>query len=83
MYNRSEIMKRAWELKRKLDVTIGEALQMSWKIAKKEIALKEDYDRPEGKVTFNIWANYGKVRAYYNCSWMSKYQNGKGNFINL
>lgn len=83
MYNKSAIMKRAWELKRKLNVTIGEALKMSWRMAKQEAALKEYHCEPEGRVTFNIWQNYGLVRAYYKCSWMSKYQNNKGNYISL
>ena len=82
-YNRSEIMKRAWEIKRKLDNTISEALKMSWILAKKAEELKEDYARPEGIVKFNIWANYGYVRAYYTCSWRSKYQNNKGHYVDL
>ena len=65
-YNRSEIMKRAWEIKRKLDNTISEALKMSWILAKKAEELKEDY-----------------ARAYYTCSWRSKYQNNKGHYVEL
>ena len=84
-YNRAEIMKRAWELKRKLNNTFAEALTMSWKIAKAELRIRNEYDRFEeyDKVTFNIWAGYGKVRAYYTCSWKSKYANGKGKYIDL
>lgn len=82
-YNRSEIMKRAWEIRKKLKNTLSAALKISWMLAKKAVALKEEYDRPEGRVEFNIWANYGKVRAYYTCSWRSKYQNNKGHYIAL
>ena len=83
-YNKSEVMKRAWELHRKLNNTFSEALKMSWKIAKKEVELKEEYYEPEGKVTFNIWSNYGKIRAYYKCSWRSNYSNNKkNNYIDL
>ena len=56
---------------------------MSWILAKKALELKEEHDRPNGRVEFKIWANYGKVRAYYTCSWRSKYQNNKGFFVNL
>ena len=82
-YDRSEIMKKAWEIKRKLDNTLSEALKMSWKLAKVALELKEEYNRPSGNVNFNIWANYGKVRAYFTCSWRSKYQNNKGCYIEL
>lgn len=82
-YNKSEIMKRAWEISRKLNNTFSEALKMSWKLAKTERELKERHCEPEGKVTFNLWANYDKVRAYYKCDWRSKYQNNKGNYIDL
>ncbi|KHO32078.1 hypothetical protein OR62_13785 [Clostridium tetani] len=82
-YNRTEIMRRAWEIKRKLNNTLSEALKMSWMLAKKAVEFKEEYDRPEGTVRFNIWANYGKVRAYYTCSWRSKYQNNKGYYVAL
>lgn len=82
-YNRSEIMKKAWEIKRKLNNTLSTALKMSWMLAKKAVELKEEYDRLEGIVEFNIWANYGKVRAYYTCSWRSKYQNNKGYYVTL
>lgn len=82
-YNLSKIMKRAWEIARKLKNSFSQALRMSWKIAKFEAFIKEDYDRPEGTVEFNVWEGYGKVRAYYKCSWMAKYQNNKGNFIDL
>ncbi|MDU2491359.1 MAG: hypothetical protein E6X14_08190 [Clostridium celatum] len=82
-FDRAEIMKRAWEIKRKLKNTLATALKMSWILAKKALELKEEHDRPNGRVEFKIWANYGKVRAYYTCSWRSKYQNNKGFFVNL
>lgn len=82
-YNRTEIMKKAWEIKRKLNNTLSIALKMSWVLAKKALALKEEYYELEGKVEFNIWARYGKVRAYYICSWKSDYQNNKGFYVDL
>lgn len=76
-YNLSKIMKRAWSIVRKLKNTFSEALRMSWKMAKFEVAIKKEWYRPEGTVEFNVWQGYGYVRAYYKCSWMSKYQNNK------
>ena len=38
-YNKSEIMKKAWELKKSLRITMSEALKKSWEAAKKN-ALK-------------------------------------------
>lgn len=83
-YNLSKIMKRAWEIVRKIKNSFSEALRMSWKIAKFEIYIKEKECSPAGKIDINIWEGYGKIRAYYKCSWMSKFQNNKKtNFIDL
>lgn len=85
-YNLSKIMKRAWEIVRKLKNKFSEALKMSWKIAKMELSLRKEYCRFENhdEVTFNIWKGYGRVRAYYTCSWRSNYANSKKtNFIDL
>lgn len=82
-YNKVQIMKKAWEIKRKLNSTLSLALRMSWVLAKKALNLKEEFDMLEGEVKFNIWSNYGKVRAYYTCSWRSSYQNNKGYYVAL
>lgn len=85
-YNLSKIMKRAWEIVRKLKNNFSQALRMSWQIAKMELSLREEWDRfdEDDKVTFNVWEGYGRVRAYYRCNWLSKYQNNKKtNFIDL
>ena len=76
-YDLKKIMKRAWEIMRRVNCTFSAALKFSWKMAKKEISLKEEWYRPEGTVTFNIWAGYGHVRAYYKCDWRSNYYNNK------
>lgn len=56
-YNLSRVMKRAWEVKRKLNNEFSEALRMSWKMEKFEISAKENDRRTHelDKVTFNIW----------------------------
>lgn len=76
-YDLSKIMKRAWEIVKKTGVKFAEALKFSWVIAKKEIELKKEWYADNGVVTWNIWCGYGKVRAYYKCNFMSKYQNSK------
>lgn len=79
-----EIMVRAWEFFKKLDKDFSTCLKFSWALAKKEVALKEEWDRMDGVVTFKLWNNYGKVRAYFTCDWRSKYSNTKkNNFVEL
>lgn len=52
-------------------------------VAKSEELKQKEYE-PDGKVKFNIWVKGDKIRAYYKCSWYSKYANGKWyNFIDL
>jgi len=83
-YNLKEIMVKAWEIKRKFDWTIAKALKAAWVMAKKAFALKEEYDRPEGKVEFELWQGGIHTRAYYTCDWKSKYANScKYNFVEL
>jgi hypothetical protein len=85
-YDLSKIMKRAWDIKKKANNTFAQALKMSWKIAKFEVSLLVKYGKEEtGKVVFNLWVNYGKVRTYYKCSWFSNYENthSKVNYIDL
>lgn len=84
-YDMKKIMKKAWEISRKLKTYFGRALKISWFLAKKEIELKEEYSArsTDGIVTFNIWEGYGKLRAYYKLSWWSNYQNGRGHFIEI
>lgn len=85
-YNLSEIMKRAWEVVRVAKTSFSAALRFSWACAKKAIELKtKEYRTHEDcKVSFTIWAKYGKVRAYYRCNWWSKYSNSKSyNFVEM
>ena len=83
-YNRKEIMKRAWEIKNKTDMSFSEALKASWKLAKKENEMKAADNAEDGTVKFNIWVGYGYVRAYYTRSWVSRYQDKKKtNYISL
>lgn len=70
-----EEVKKASEIAQRYDVTIENALVM----AEKETELNR-----EGTVTWRIWKNYGKYRAYYTVSGRSKYANNKkDNFVEL
>lgn len=86
-YNLSEVMKRAWEIVKKANVSFSLALKFSWTCAKKAVELKMAEHRennPTCNVNFSIWAKFGKLRAYYRCNWWSKYSNGKSyNFIEM
>lgn len=85
-YDLRKIMKRAWEINKKVKNSFAQALRMAWRIAKFEVSLREKYGREDrGTVEFNLWTNYGKVRAYYKCSWFSNYENthSKVNYIEL
>ena len=85
-YDLRKVMKRAWEICRKVKNSFSQALKMAWKIAKFENRYMDKnggYIR-EGNMTFNIWTGYGMVRAYFKASWESKYSNDKkSNFIEL
>lgn len=85
-YDLRKIMKRAWEICRKVNNSFAQALKMAWKIAKYEVSLLVKYGKEKtGKVEFNLWVAYGKIRAYYKCSWFSKYENttSRMNYIDL
>lgn len=123
-YNKKEIMKRAWEIKKEADrkakndiaartgclrelrpeekAIFGECLKAAWKevnraevlteelnismgdalrLAQKEyeISLGHDYG-----VTWKLWSNYGKKRAYFRVASWSNYANNKSyNFVEL
>lgn len=80
----SECLKMAWaEVKRaeEIEEKLKVSSEQAGKIAKKDAELCRDYN---GSVVWNIWSNYGKIRAYYKVSGRSNYQNSKSdNFISL
>lgn len=81
-YNKSAIMKRAWELVKKLAVTMSEALKQSWKEAKnmcKDLAKTIESNLESvlynnkyitagtnRKITINDWEKGDKKRTYFN-----------------
>lgn len=75
-YNLSKIMKRAWELVKKLGLSISEGLKKAWKEAKN---IKEKFNKVAkiqktgmlynsecDFLTFKLWEKYGKKRIYIN-----------------
>lgn len=41
-YDRKKIMKRAWILKKTMNIELGQAIKMSWAIEKKAVKLAEE-----------------------------------------
>lgn len=77
-YNLSNIMKRAWELVKKVGMTISTGLKKSWAEAKmaeetmreKVVAQIKDLiscatDVFEYSISENAWEKYGKSRTYF------------------
>jgi len=85
IYDVKTILKRAHNIKKQAGCTMSEALKFSWAIEKKEIEIRTYNARFDGEVvTWSIWTGYGKVRAYYTCSWRSKYADAKKtNFVSM
>lgn len=80
----SVCLKMAWAEARKA-ATVAEKYNVSFEDAMKIVAQENRMIVTYGgTVTWRIWRNYGKARAYYTCSGRSKYQNNKkDNYIDL
>lgn len=69
--------KKAVKYSKKYEVSMDNAFEM----VAKETELIAECD---GEVTWKVWRNYGKCRAYYKVSTRSKYANSKkDNFVVL
>lgn len=82
-YNKSDIMKKAWEIKRKSGNTFSASLKMAWSLAKAILTMKKEDYVEDGTVDVRFWFNYGKARAYITRSWVSNFQNKKGYYVDL
>lgn len=78
-YNKSDIMKNAWNLVKTYGINISIALKSAWALAKALIAAEEHTDDYAGKarVMANDWVKYGKNRTYvevrhYTNAWTLK-----------
>lgn len=65
-YNKSEIMKNAWNIRRTTNINMSTALKAAWALAKAMNAAEET-GKDSGwnyKVSANDWIKYGKNRTY-------------------
>lgn len=89
MFNKSEIMKRAWEIRNNHNVSMSIAMKSAWSIVK---TLRETEEHMEdycghAKVKENIWVKGNKARAYisiryYTNAWNLKREKSFG-YIDL
>lgn len=83
-YDMRQIMKDAWELKKRTEKVFSECLKMAWTLAKSLVEIrKKDRNENTGVIRVNFWCKYNKFRAYIERSWDSKYQNSLGYYIDL
>ena len=65
-YNKKNIMKNAWDIRRGNNVSMSVALKAAWAI-EKAMAAAEEAGKESGwnyKVSANDWNKYGKSRTY-------------------
>lgn len=89
-YNKSEIMKRAWGIKKSTNVNMSIALKAAWALTKALIAAEENgkFYGFNYKVCANDWVKYGKNRTYvetriYTNAWNLKRVEKLGYIDNL
>lgn len=66
MYNRRQIMRNAWAIRREANVDMSTALKAAWAL-EKAMAAAEAAGKESGwnyKVCANDWIKYGKNRTY-------------------
>lgn len=65
-YDKKNIMKNAWEIKRTANVSMSVALKAAWAL-EKAMMTAEEIGKESGwnyKVVANDWVKYGKNRTY-------------------
>lgn len=69
-YNKSKIMKRAWELVKKSALAISEGLRQAWAEAKAPVKFKNGMRIQVGSAYYDLrrWTKYGNDRVYINDS---------------
>ena len=74
-YNKSEIMKAAWNLVKTYGVNRSTAMKAAWAQAKAELEASEWARRNDivrgFKVVSRVWANNGKCRTYISVRYYS------------
>lgn len=90
MYNRRQIMRNAWAIRRETNVDMATALKAAWALEKAMVAA-EAAGKESGwnyKVCANDWVKYGKNRTYvstriYTNAWNLKREIKIGYIDNL
>lgn len=90
MYNKHEIMKNAWAIRKSANVSMSVALRAAWSLAKAinkadEIGEKSGWNH---KTVANDWVKYGKNRTYvsariYTNAWNLKREEKIGYVDNM
>lgn len=89
-YNKKNIMKNAWAIRRNNKVSMSTALKAAWSL-EKAIVAAEEVGKESGwnyRVTANDWNKYGKSRTYvstriYTNAWNLKSEKKLGYIDNL
>lgn len=90
MYNKSQIMRNAWAIRRTANVDMSTAMKAAWAQAKAENEA-ESIGKGSGwnyRVAVNNWVKYGKNRTYiktriYTNAWNCKREISVGYVDNL
>lgn len=81
-FNKSEIMKNAWSIRRNNNVSMSEALKAAWANAKKPSnPVFEGFAEIDG-FEFNLWEKHGLRRIYIN-NRTGRNKSNAGGYINL
>ena len=69
MFNKSEIMRNAWAIRRTANVSMSVALNSAWALAKAmsaadQAGIESGWNH---KTVANDWIKYGKNRTYVSC----------------
>lgn len=90
MYNKHNIMKNAWNIRRSANVSMSTALKAAWALVKAMNAADEAGEESgwNHKTVANDWVKYGKNRTYvsariYTNAWSLKREIKMGYVDNL
>lgn len=81
-FNLSEIMKKAWEIRKADDMNMSAALKKSWALAKASSKPVFDGHVEMDGFTFNLWEKHGLRRIYIN-NFTGRNKSNAGGYINI
>ena len=89
-YNKSNIMRNAWNLVKTSGIKMSTALKSAWALEKAMMAAEKhmDDDCGHAKLSVNDWVKYGKTRTYiaikhYTNAWNLKHETKIGYVDNM